>query len=99
MVDWATPFLTDDFDFFVRCSLRCALPPGPNRRCAIGCTGRSSSSGDETLLNGFRYRVRLLDELSVRPGMQERWSIDKTGAAPVGRNGWKRPGEHAIWGG
>jgi hypothetical protein len=34
-----------------------------------------SSSGDETLLNGFRYRVRLLDELSVRPGMQERWSI------------------------
>ena len=74
--DEGRSFFTDDVDFFVRCSLRCKFVIWPEQTVRYRVHGaQCSSSGDETLLNGFRYRVRLLDELSVRPGMQERWSI------------------------
>ena len=74
--DEGRSFFTDDVDFFVRCSLRCKFVIWPEQTVRYRVHGaQCSSSGDETLLNGFRYRVRLLDELSVRPGMQERWSV------------------------
>ena len=74
--DEGRPFLTDDFDFFVRCSLRSKFVTCPEQTVRYRVHGaQCSSSGDETLLNGFRYRVRLLDELSVRPEMQGHWSV------------------------
>lgn len=74
--DEGRPFLADDFDFFVRCSLRGQFVNHPEQTVRYRVhDAQCSTSSDETLLNGFRYRVRLLDELSLRPDMQERWSV------------------------